>query len=305
MLNPAIKTFVAAADSGSFSRAAEQLYVSKVSVMNQINALEMRIGVVLFERTNHGVFLTEAGASFYKNVKKLLCLSESAVHEAREIGGVKTRNIRVGASMMRPCNALVELWERMSGGSQDYQFSIVSFTDGRDGLQRMLKALGDAIDCFATPCGSSRLLEEYGFLPFSSCKCAVAMSRKHPLAQKKILSWEDIENESMLLVRRGESYVLDELRDDILREHPSIRIVDFDGYYDISAFNLCERRGYLMETLGIWKELHPSLVTIPVKWKYEMPYGIIYSKNPSETVRAFIEAAGKCMASKGSQGGEG
>ena len=289
MLNLLVKSFLTVADCGSFSGAAGQLLVSKVSVMNQINALESQIGVRLFERTHHGVFLTEAGKSFYQNAKKLAFLSENAIREARKIGGAQSHTIRIGTSMMRPCNALVELWER-GGTPSDYQFSIVAFNDDVDGLSAMLSSLGDKIDCFVTPCGSTKLLMNYSFLPIGSCKCAAAMSKKHPLAKKKALSWQDFNGETLLLMRRGESYVLDELRDDIYREHPDVHIVDFEGYYDMSTFNLCEQRGYLMETLDIWETLHPSLATLPVDWKYEIPYGILYAKEPSEAVREFISA---------------
>ena len=290
MLNSQVKSFLTVADCGSFSGAADKLFLSKVSVMNQINALESQIGVRLFERTHHGVFLTEAGKSFYQYAKKLSRLSENAIREARKIGGAQSRTIRVGTSMMRPCNALVDLWERGVDASSDYQFSIVAFNDDVDGLSAMLSSLGDRIDCFVTPCGSTKLLMNYNFLPFGSCKCAAAMSKKHPLAKKKILSWQDFDGETLLLMRRGESYVLDELRDDIYREHPDIHIVAFDGYYDMSTFNLCEQRGYLMETLDIWEALHPSLATVPVNWKYEIPYGILYTKEPSDAVREFISA---------------
>lgn len=44
-----------------------------------------------------------------------------------------------------------------------------------------------------------------------------------------------------------------------------------------------------MKTLDIWREVHPSLVTIPMEWDYTMPYGIIYGKYPSEIVESFIQ----------------
>lgn len=295
MLNPYIQTFVEVADRGSFSSAAEQLHISKVSVMNQVNALEKRVGVPLFKRTHQGVSLTGAGESFYKNAVKLMRLSQNALAEARQLGGASSQTIRIGTSLMRPCNSLVALWERIDAGNRGIQFSIVPFNDGFDSLNAMLSGLGDKIDCFVTPCSSTRMLTKYSFLPLRTCECRIAMSKKHPLAGKDVLTWNDLAHQSLLLVRRGDSYVLDALRDDILRSHPGIRIIDFDGYYDVSAFNLCEQQGYLMETLDIWADLHPSLVTIPVKWDYQMPYGILYAKKPSKPVEAFIDAIAKSL----------
>lgn len=44
-----------------------------------------------------------------------------------------------------------------------------------------------------------------------------------------------------------------------------------------------------METLDIWKDVHPSLVTIPVEWEYTMPYGIVYAQNPPRAAQNFIQ----------------
>lgn len=290
MLHMYIKTFLEVADCGSFSAASEQLFLSKVSVMNQINALELHVGVPLLIRTNRGVSLTEAGQSFYRNAKKLQHLSDTALEEARKIGGKTERIIRIGTSLMRPCNQLVELWERTKSPRPDYQFNIVPFDDGADSLNALLNGLGGRIDCFVTPCSSMKLLMNYSFLPFGTCKYEIAMSKKHPLSEKKLLEWTDLDGESLLLVNRGESYVVDEIRDEITRHHQGIHVVDFNGYYDATTFNMCEQMGYLMGTMDLWKNLHPSLVTIPVAWNYEMPYGIMYAKEPSKTVTDFIRA---------------
>ena len=287
MLTASIRTFLAVADSGSFSAASARLYVSKVSVMNQINSLEAQLGVPLFLRSHQGVALTEAGTVFYRHAQDLTRRADEAIRQTRSAGGVKSKTIRVGTSMMRPCASLVELWEGLDDGG-DYQFSIVPFHDGPHNLDAMLAALGDTIDCFVTPCGSTQLLENYGFLPFRACKCAVALSKKHPLAKRDRLTWQDLAGESLLLMKKGESYVLDELREDILRNHPTIRLVDFDGFYDLSTFNLCEQQGYLMETLDIWERLHPALATLPVDWPYEIPYGVLYAREPSDLVKDFI-----------------
>lgn len=79
MYNPQINTLIQVADAGSFSKAADKMYITPVSVMNQINALEKRIGVKLFERTNQGVELTEAGKSIYHDAQKMIDASERAI----------------------------------------------------------------------------------------------------------------------------------------------------------------------------------------------------------------------------------
>lgn len=48
MYNPQLDTFVAVAEQGSFSKAAEKLYITPTAVMKQINALESHLGFALF-----------------------------------------------------------------------------------------------------------------------------------------------------------------------------------------------------------------------------------------------------------------
>lgn len=288
MLKPEIYTFLKAADCGSFSSAAEKLYLSKVSVMKQINHLEGSVGVPLFRRSNHGIKLTDAGKSFYAAAHRMVELSTEAIEEAQKAGGKQIKVIRIGTSMMRPCNKLVELWESVALPHQDYQFNIVPVSDDGKGLQRFLKSLGQTIDCFVSPCGTTSILMNYGFLPLKSYPYAIAMSRKHRLAKKEILHWTDLDGETLLLVKRGESYVVDEIRNEISLHHPQIKVSDFDGYYDIRAFNQCEQEGHLMGTIPLWSALHPSLITVPVAWDYKMPYGILYEKTPSQNLREFL-----------------
>ena len=63
MLNSNLKAFVRVAECGSFTKAAESLYLSPTAVMKQINALEKHLDLILLERSPAGVRLTAAGIS--------------------------------------------------------------------------------------------------------------------------------------------------------------------------------------------------------------------------------------------------
>ena len=58
MLNPQLNTFIQVAENGSFSKAAEKLYITPSAVIQQINNLEKELQVSLFIRTRHGTQLT-------------------------------------------------------------------------------------------------------------------------------------------------------------------------------------------------------------------------------------------------------
>ena len=67
--NPQLETFLCVAESGSFNKAAEKLYISPPAVIKQINLLEENLDLQLFVRTHRGLQLTEAGKSLVQDTK--------------------------------------------------------------------------------------------------------------------------------------------------------------------------------------------------------------------------------------------
>jgi len=73
-----LRYFVAIAEEGGFSRAAQRLHVSQPPLSTQIRDLEKELGAQLFARTNRGVALTPSGKVFYDEVRAILARLESA-----------------------------------------------------------------------------------------------------------------------------------------------------------------------------------------------------------------------------------
>lgn len=67
-----IPVFVAAAESVSFSQAAEKLYVTRSAVAKTISRLEERLGVTLFNRTTRSQSLTDEGSLYYESCRRAL-----------------------------------------------------------------------------------------------------------------------------------------------------------------------------------------------------------------------------------------
>ena len=289
MYNRELITFITVADQGSFLKAAQELYITPASVMNQMNKLERIIGAKLTYRTNQGTFLTAAGRSIYQDAKQMMEFADEAVKKARQLAVSEQNTIRIGTSILRPCKRLIDLWVEFDDGSLPFQIHIVPFDDDPAGLDSALSALGNQIDCFVAPCDSMEWRAQHNIFLLDKLPCRIAVPRKHPLSKKKSLRWSDLEEETFMMIKRGDSTVLNQMRDDILVNHPRIKIVDAPNFYDTSIFNECEQMNYLMETLDIWADIHPALVTLPMEWEYEIPYGIVYSRKPSMAVKEFIE----------------
>ena len=114
MYNSQLTTFISVAESGSFTKAAEALFITPTAVMKQINTLEERIGITLFARTNHGLQLTEAGKSFLQDARYVIDYSNRAIEKAKEIDDKdKQQSIRIGTSIMTPAKFLLDVWSEI------------------------------------------------------------------------------------------------------------------------------------------------------------------------------------------------
>src|SRR5436305_9606955 len=103
MGNDLLHAFIQVIDAGSFSKAAEKLYISSTALMKQMNVLEAQVGVQLLIRTNHGIRASNAGISFYHDARFLLQYSEKAIIRARQAANNNPYMIRIGTSLLNPC----------------------------------------------------------------------------------------------------------------------------------------------------------------------------------------------------------
>ena len=111
MLNMHIASFIETARSGSFSKAAERLHISRPALIQQMNLLERDLGVTLLHRTSRGVTLTPAGAYFFEEAEGL---QQRAAAVMRHCQSVQDKTIfRIGvlpnfSSVLLPriCRAL-------------------------------------------------------------------------------------------------------------------------------------------------------------------------------------------------------
>ena len=289
MYNPQIKTFLQVADKGSFSKAAESLFITPASVMKQMNVLEERLELRLLNRTNQGVELTDAGKSIYHSAKKIIAESEDAIQKAKAIQQRVTKTIRIGSSFLNPGKVLTDLWNRINPTSTEYRFKIVPYDDDRDQILSVVQSLGSKLDFMVGTFNSQQMLNISEFYELGHYHLCVAVPKNHRLASKTRLSLRDLHGEHLITVRSGDTVQLDRFRDKLKMTHPQILFEDTHYFYDLETFNTCEATGSLLLTLDAWTDIHPSLITLPVDWNYTVPYGLLYAPNLSEEAAAFLD----------------
>lgn len=102
-----LRYFVAIADAGHFTRAAATLGIGQPPLSQQIQALERELGTPLFDRLPRGVRLTEAGAAFAEDARRILRDVEHATERVRRVARGELGRIRVGLINSAPFHPLV------------------------------------------------------------------------------------------------------------------------------------------------------------------------------------------------------
>ena len=94
----ALKAFIAVADSGSFSLAAEQLFLTQPAISKRVSALENELEARLFDRIGRGVSLTEAGQALLPRARNILLDLEDSVRALSNLSGEVHGTLRFGTS---------------------------------------------------------------------------------------------------------------------------------------------------------------------------------------------------------------
>lgn len=292
MYNPILSTFISVAESGSFTKAAEALFITPPAVMKQINSLEERLGITLFDRSNHGLQLTDAGKSFFQDAKYIIDYSNQAIEKAKDIDNKdRQQSIRIGTSIMTPAKFLLDIWSEIQKFNPYLKIELIPFENTPINSVEILRNLGKHIDIVAG-------LYDDGFLEERRCKAAHLYDKKllfaipvtHPLCGKTKIELSDLKGRKVLLIRKNWNEYIDKLRTDLIENGTEIE--DFD-MFNLNAFNRAAQENIPIITVEGWEDVHPLLRIVSADWNYSIPFGILYSPTPTKQVKDFISALHK------------
>ena len=295
MFDGRLETFVKVAQSGSFTKAAEELYLTPTAVMKQINALEKDLRVALFDRTNHGLHLTGAGEAFLSDARYLLEYLSRARERVRGIYENENRkSIRIGTSVMTPANFILDVWSEIQSRMPALKIELVPFDNNPVNSVEILRNLGQHIDVVAG-LYDDRFLKERRCLAahLYDKKIILAVPVAHALSAETIIASDKLKNSKVLFIRRGWNRYIDDLRDQV--EAKGVKTEDFE-MFNLAAYNRAVAENTPIITVEGWEDVHPLLRPIPADWDDTIPFGVFYSPTPTKLVKKFIDLLSSIVA---------
>lgn len=184
---------IAAADHGSFYRAARALDIEQSTLSRSILKLEGSIGMPIFERSRSGVTTTLAGSAFIRGAKPMVASADKLVAMMRAAGQGRAGCLRLGHNSSVSAGnlrATMMSWREAHPDVEvecveaDRSVLLAGLDTGEIDIAILMGTVShDGFRC--EPLWSERLL--------------VALPTSHPLAEREIVHWTDLRGERFML----------------------------------------------------------------------------------------------------------
>src|ERR1700674_1818534 len=195
-----LRYFCAVAETGSFSRAAEQSHISQPSLSQQIMKLEDELGARLFDRLGRSVRLTDVGKTFLPRARSVLRELEAAkgdvVERKESIGGP----VSVGVI---PTVAPYFLPPQLTSFSRKFPQTLLTIVEEiTPVLLDRLRAGAIDVAILALPIRG----HEFETVPLLTERLFAALPKNHKFAKRRSLFLKDLRSEPFLLLRDGHCF---------------------------------------------------------------------------------------------------
>ena len=277
MYKPQLKTFLYVYETGSFSAAASQLFITPSAVVQQINALEKDLGVILFDRSQRGVIPTPAGEYLAGQAREFILKSENIRKELLSFAR-QNHQICIGTSLFEKCRLLYSLWMLFSQKETNYEIQMVSLV-----LGQTIPARTDLIESVNSSVG---WMKDWNFFRICDVAYGFAIPNGHRLCAKTRLVLDDLAGETVVSLDDGSSASILSMLETMRANKIRIRFPDSLGSSVLweSSF----RHSILLVPV-CWSDILLNMTVVPCDWSYQVPYGIFYRENPSPAAERFLD----------------
>jgi LysR family glycine cleavage system transcriptional activator len=169
-----LRGFRAASRHLSFTRAAQELFVTQSAISHEIRTLEQQLGRPLFRRVKRALQLTATGEQLYRAIDEGLTLIDDAIERAAG----PSRTLSVTTTVALASTWLVPRLPRFAARNPDIDLRVVSTNEWLD-LKR--EHIDVAIRFVLATAAQPALPKLFNYRQFPVCSPALARSRIHPL----------------------------------------------------------------------------------------------------------------------------
>lgn len=188
-----LEYFLMVSKLNSFTRAAENLYVSQPTVTSTIRCLEEELGIQLFDRSQKIVALTNEGHVFLKHVEHVMQDVSITITEMKNLKNLSQGTVKIAIPPAIAGSSFFKVFSLFKADYPAIHFEIEEL--GSRSARQML--LRDEIELAVVVCNEPNDLLE--IIPLFEQELVACFFRGHNLLQKKCVTSLDLKNEKLLL----------------------------------------------------------------------------------------------------------
>lgn len=286
-----LDAFLAVARTGSFSKAAQALYISPNALIKQINRLEADLGACLFDRTARGTLLTAAGKAVYEGARQLVAECDRIEKTARSLSTAERRAVRLATSTLRPSAAVAAAWHAIKAAHPGIALSVVPIDDDPAVWSGRFELIGQDFDVVSL-IEPSRMWPWYARCQLHVLNRAPAIALvpyDHPLSGRARLTMDDLRGETLVLAAQGVAPDFDRMRERLARDYPEVHVESVPPY-DLVAGNASIGCGWITVIPEDWASVYPDAVGVPCDWDFTITRCLMCAKSPPPHVQEFVHA---------------
>jgi DNA-binding transcriptional LysR family regulator len=190
-----LKYFLAVVETGSFTKAAERVYVTQPTLSAGIKKLETNLGTRLFDRSARRVFLTENGTRFVERAKAVL--HQLNLAEAAMKTEDTPKLLRLGILMTIPSQSIRQILQPFQRQEAGLITELFEGTE-QEILNRMDEGRIDLALTILRPGSKNKMISLY------KEAYSLAIASHHPLANAKSIDPTELANEPTIVRSRCE-----------------------------------------------------------------------------------------------------
>jgi DNA-binding transcriptional LysR family regulator len=207
-----LRYFIAIAEEGSFTGAAERLWIAQPGLSTQMRRLEAELGVQLFERHPRGTDLTQAGELFLERARVVVSAADVALATGRDLEAGVIGSLRLGLAAEARWPLVSELLVQFGRQRPGVEVTVVEAYSGM--LWRDLRA--GRLDAVVAPTGLGS--PDLRSLELGNEDWVVLVGTGHPLAGIGSIAAEDLQGERIVVTGHRDGAALDRTISDLLAE---------------------------------------------------------------------------------------
>lgn len=192
-----LRAFVALAETGSFSAAAEAVHIGQPALSQAIAKLEEQVGARLIERTTRSVRFTQAGEEFLADARRVLEATEQMMSRGAEWAKVRRGRVEL---LTLPSMAYRLLPALVREFSSRYENVALDVHDHADPVMRLRMQRGEGDLAILT---QNEGVGMFSLLPFLRDRFRVVVGADHPFARQEVVDAAQLAGERLILLRRG------------------------------------------------------------------------------------------------------